>query len=452
MSNPKGKTSEKSLKWWQLSLFGVGCTIGTGFFLGSSIAIIKSGPAVLFLFIIAAIGTYLVFDALARMTAAEPLEGAFRSYAKKAYGSWAGFCSGWVYWSSEMLIMGSQLTALSIFTRFWFPNIPLWIFACVYATLGLIVILFGAKGVNRFENIFALVKISAIVMFIVIAVAAIMGLFDVTKNIYVPNTMAKIFPHSSIQVWSALILAFYAFGGVEVTGLMAAQLKNPKEAPKAGKVMVFLITTIYLISITLAVIMVKWNNFSVEESPFVTALKNYHLPYVEHIFNAALIIAGFSTMVAALYGVTTVLVTLAKDGDAPPLFAKKGKLKVPLPTFILSIIGLISSIVLALIMPDTIYEYITTAAGLMLLYNWFFILLSAKRLLPGTLLKNIKYISGMVIILLAISGTLFSSSSRPGFFISIGFVGTIVLVLFIKGRFNKKDKPTSDNSSLFKKI
>lgn len=78
-----GENEQKNMKWWQLSLFGVGCTIGTGFFLGSSIAIKMTGPAILIAFILAAAGTYLVFDALAKMTAQEPLKGGFRSYAKK---------------------------------------------------------------------------------------------------------------------------------------------------------------------------------------------------------------------------------------------------------------------------------------------------------------------------------------------------------------------------------
>ncbi len=56
------KEKEKKIKWWQLSLFGVGCTIGTGFFLGSSIAIRTAGPSVLILFVIAAIVTYFVYD------------------------------------------------------------------------------------------------------------------------------------------------------------------------------------------------------------------------------------------------------------------------------------------------------------------------------------------------------------------------------------------------------
>lgn len=91
-------TNDNKLRWWQLSLLGVACTIGTGYFLGSGLAIKIGGPAALISFIIAAIGTYLVFDALSQMTSEQPLEGSFRSYAKQAYGGWAGFSSGWAYW------------------------------------------------------------------------------------------------------------------------------------------------------------------------------------------------------------------------------------------------------------------------------------------------------------------------------------------------------------------
>lgn len=72
-SNKETSTSEKKLSWWQLSLLGVACTIGTGYFLGSGLAITIGGPAVLISFIIAATGTYLVFDALSRMTSEHPL-------------------------------------------------------------------------------------------------------------------------------------------------------------------------------------------------------------------------------------------------------------------------------------------------------------------------------------------------------------------------------------------
>ncbi|MER2060187.1 MAG: amino acid permease, partial [Niallia sp.] len=116
MSGDKDEVA--NLAWWQLSLIGVGCIIGTGFFLASSFAIKMTGPSVILAFIMAASATYIVFEALAKMSAKDPQKGSFRTYAKKAYGRWAGFSSGWVYWCSEILIIGSQLTAISILSRF----------------------------------------------------------------------------------------------------------------------------------------------------------------------------------------------------------------------------------------------------------------------------------------------------------------------------------------------
>ena len=71
----------------------------------------------------------------------------------------------------------------------------------------------------------------------------------------------------------------------------------------------------------------------------------------------------------SIFWVTTLLVTLADGGDAPALFAKKLKKfkELPLPSLGLAIIGLIASIVMALLLPGKIYEYITTAAGILIL-------------------------------------------------------------------------------------
>jgi L-asparagine transporter-like permease len=442
MSKSKSGGDEKNnMKWWQLSLFGVGCTIGTGFFLGSGLAIKMTGPSILAAFMIAALGTYFVYDALSKMTSKEPLKGGFRSYAKKAYGKWAGFSSGWVYWSSEVLIMGSQMTALSIFSRFWLPKVPLWIFAAIYAVLGLAVILIGVKVLNKLENILAILKISAILMFIVIALLAIFGVIDGDRPIQYPKSRNEILPHGFKGLWSAVIFAFYAFGGIEILGLMATNLKDPKEAPKAGKVMLFTLMIIYVISIGLAVMIVSWNQFNTKESTFVVALSAYHLTFVPHFFNATLIIAGFSTMTASLYGVTSVLVTLGEEGDAPASFSKQGKLKVPLPALLVTMVGISASVVSALLLPDQIYEWVTTGAALMLLYNWLFILASSRKILELKLKEKIMYSIGALFILIAVSGTLFHKTSRPGFFISLAFlciIGVITLIMQLKWKKPKK--------------
>lgn len=435
---PSGNSSKKSesgdLKWWQLSLIGVGCTIGTGFFLGSAIGIKITGPSIVFSFMLAALGTYIVYNLLAKMTAEDPQEGSFCYYANKAYGKWAGFSCGWNYWCSNILIMGSQLTALSILTRFWFPHVPLWVFAAGYAILSIIVVLTGNKGFDKVENLFAVIKTAAIIMFIILAAAALSGVIDGdARHPGFPGSSAEWFPEGFMGFWSSLIYAFYAYGGIEVIGLMATRLKKKEDAPKAGIIMLIVLVIIYVISLGLAVYMASHGAFNEKESPFVTAMDKYNLAFFPHVFNAAIIIAGFSTMTASLFGVTALLVTLADDGDAPAVFSKKIKKwkDLPLPSLGLATAGLIASIVTALLLPGKIYEYITTAAGILILFNWSFIIISALRILENKVFGKIMAAVGLLLILAAVSGTLIEKSIRFGFFVSLIFVALIAIVALI---------------------
>ncbi|PLT35655.1 amino acid permease [Bacillus sp. V5-8f] len=428
-------SAEGKLKWWQLSLLGVGCIIGTGFFLGSGIGIKKAGPSILFAFLIAAFATYVVFDALARLTADHPEKGSFFAYAKHAYGRWAGFSNGWVYWASEILIMGSQLTALGLFTRFWLPHIPLWIMATIYAVLGLLVIFMGTKSFEKVENVMAVIKVLGIFMFIVIAALALFGVFgDHGNRPDIKMEYPSLFPSGMTGLWASLIYAFYTFGGIEIMGLMATKLKDPKDGPKAGKIMLMSLAIIYVISVGLAILLVSWNRFNTDESPFVIALSDYRLAFVPHVFNGILIIAGFSTMVASLFAVTNILATLSENGDAPKFFSKRTKFKVSVPSLGVTAGGLALSILMSLLLPDSIYEHITTAAGLMLLYTWMFILFSFNKLMKLKSRDKIKRWIGLLFILLAISGTLLEKTSRPGFFISLAFLAAIAIATLIMRR------------------
>jgi L-asparagine transporter-like permease len=427
-------SEEGSLKWWQLSLIGVGCTIGTGYFLGSTIGIKVTGPSIVFSFLLAAIGTYIVYNLLAKMTAEDPQDGSFCYYANKAYGRWAGFSCGWNYWSSNILIMGSQLTALSILSRFWLPNVPLWLFAAGYAILSIIVVLTGTNGFDKVENLLAIIKTAAIVMFIILAVAALLGwISGDPKHPGIPKSTKEFFPEGFKGFWASLIYAFYAYGGIEVIGLMATRLKKKEDAPKAGIIMLIMLVIVYVISLGLAVTMVSHGGFDEKESPFVTAMDKYHLAFFPHVFNGAIIIAGFSTMTASLFGVTTLLVTLAEGGDAPKFFSKKLKKwkQLPLPSLGLATLGLLASIITALLLPGKIYEYITTAAGILILFNWAFIIISALRILELKIWGKLLAFIGLILLLAAVSGTLMEKGIRFGFFVSLMFVVIIGIVAFI---------------------
>lgn len=446
-----GASKEKPMKWWQLSLLGVACTIGTGYFLGTGVGIKIGGPALIGAFLVAAFGTFVVFDVLARMTAEDPKEGSFCAYAGEAFGRWAGFSSGWVYLSSELLIMGSQMAALSLFTKFWFPGVPMWIFASVYGVLGLVVILIGTKGFERVEHVLAAMKLAAIVAFIGLALCALFGWFG--KGETEPAWPSPLLPTGLMGAWSSLIYAFYSFGGIEIMGLMAIRLKDPKQAPMAGRFMIFILTGLYVASLLLVLTLTSWTSITSKESPFVASLKGYGMAFVPHLFNGVFIIAGFSTMVASLFAVVTILLTLAKNKDAPPILARttKGPKKQPYFAIGVTALTMAGSVLLALLMPDELYEYITTAAGLMLIYNWTFILFTSGKLLDLSAWGQIKRWTGVVIILLAVSGTSLHHTSRPGFFISMGFVALIGCVtLIMKAIWRRKHKEPPSKPAIFR--
>ncbi|ASB91157.1 amino acid permease [Bacillus sonorensis] len=438
----KQQTAKGKLKWWQLSLIGVGCTIGTGFFLGSSIAIRKSGFSVLAAFLLAALGTFLVFQQLAKLTADHPVEGSFCSYAREAFGDWAGFSNGWVYWSSEMLIIGSQLTAISLFTRHWFQQIPLWVFASIYAILGLIIIFTGRGSFEKTENMLAVLKTAAILMFVIIAILALCGVLPgETPDAQVPDRLHELFPFGFMGLWTGLIYTFYAYGGIEVLGLMAVDLKDPKEAGKSGSLMLITLASVYVISIGLALLLIPVGAFTEQDSPFITSLKPFKLDLIMHIFNGIFIIAGFSTLTASLFAVTTLMGTMAKNGDAPACFSKKENAKVSWPALGLTVLVLAASIILSLLLPKQLYEHMTTAASLMLLYNWMFILFSSKKLTKPKLKGNVQIAAALILIVFAVSGTLFEKNSRPGFFVSLLFLAIIAAVTLLM-----KKKWTSSRS------
>lgn len=430
--NSKEKNKKGAMSWWQLALFGLGTTTGTGFLLGSSLAIEKAGFSVILNFLLAAVGTFFVFQALAKMIAEHAEKGSFRTYSRQAFGHWAGFSHGWVYWSSEMLILGSQLTAIGLFTRFWFPDLPLWMLTSGYAALGVGVVLLGTAWFEKTVNVLAIVKVAAIVMFIILACLVIPGFLGAENaHMHSPRNVQAVFKGGAMGLWTSLIYVFFCFSGIEVMGLMAAELKDPKEAPKSGRFMIVTITILFIVSIGLALLVTPIERITTQESPFVSALKDLHYETLVHIFNGVLIIAGFSGLSASLFSVTQVMSMIADEGDAPKLFAKRSRKRhFPYGSLMVTIAGMIVSITVALLLPNRVYEFITTAGGLMLLYTWLYIVCASHKLLKPKVWGRVQTCVAIALLLAAVAGTLFDHATRPGFFISLGFISAIGLVTF----------------------
>ncbi|TGB02468.1 amino acid permease [Halobacillus salinus] len=434
----KGK---EGLMWWQVSLIGIGSIIGAGFFLGTGLSIQLAGPSVLIGYLIAGVTTYFVFSALAEMSVNDPESGSFRAYAKKAFGHSMGFVAGWMYWLSGILIMSSEIVALSTFSQFWFPNVPLWIFSVVFAALGFGINLFGVKNFGKIESLFAVVKLSTLVAFIVFVALFLFGIVSPAESRVMTQTgISEFFPNGVRGLWSAMIFIFFSFGGIAVVGVASAELKNKKDIPKAGTLLLLILVSVYVAGLFFVLYMVDWSVINESESPFVTSLSAFAIPYLDSVFNAVIMSAAFSTMVGALFSITHIMVSLAEDGDAPHKLKRKNERGVALRSLFLTAIGVGVSILFLFLLPDTMYEYVTTSAGVMLILNWAIILVSHLKL-QKTYKGNAdsfhtfgypftSYL-GIFLIGVAITGALLRETERIGLFISLG----MIVVIFVCYRF-----------------
>src|SRR6516162_851189 len=98
----------------QVAMIGLGCTIGTGLFLGSAIGVRLAGPAVVVSFAAGALIAVTVMWALAEMAVERPAPGSFGLYAELYVHPWAGFAVRYTYWLCLVMIVGSEVAAGAI--------------------------------------------------------------------------------------------------------------------------------------------------------------------------------------------------------------------------------------------------------------------------------------------------------------------------------------------------
>ncbi|MGV8979872.1 amino acid permease [Clostridium sp.] len=450
----KKRSSEIGITWWQLSLIGIGSIVGAGFFLGTSVAISLTGPSVILAFILAGFISYIAFTALAEMKINDPETGSFRDYARKAFGDNIGFISGWIFWIAGVLIMSSEVTALSVFSRYWFPQIPLWAFSVLYSCLGLGINLLGVKDFGEIESLFAIVKITAIASFIIFGILFILGYASPKGSVpgasVISLSALNWFPKGIKGLWSSMIFALFPFAGVAVVGAASKELKQKESITKAINTLMLALMFLYITSIVMILKMVNWQQIQASKSPFITALSAFHVPYIGSIFNIIIVSAAFSTFVGALFAITNVLISLAKDHEAPKIAMRKNKRGVNVIALLIGTSGLVVTIILSFVLPDTLYEYLTTSAGVLLIVNWIIILASQIKNRKTYFKSNSKgkkfkmlfapYSSylGILLIILTLIGVTFNPTHRIGLFVSIGIIAIISLASTTVSIRNKK--------------
>src|SRR5580704_14382235 len=120
----KGEQLSRQLSSGQLGMIAIGGAIGTGLFLGSSLAVRIAGPGVIVSYLIGAVIALLFMGALSEMAVAHPAPGSFGVYAELYLNPWAGFVVRYTYWFAQVIATGFEAVAAGIYMTYWFPQAP----------------------------------------------------------------------------------------------------------------------------------------------------------------------------------------------------------------------------------------------------------------------------------------------------------------------------------------
>lgn len=386
-NDPQNTELKGGLKSRHLTMMSIAGVIGAALFVGSGKTIAMAGPAAILAYLGGGILVVLVMRMLGEMAVAQPDTGSFSTYADRAIGRWAGFTIGWLYWYFWALLMGWEAFVAGTILHNWFPMVPVWGFALI-VTLSLIVVNFmNVRSYGEFEFWFALIKVVAIVIFIVIGCLAITHLWPwgSTGGWSHLTSAGGFMPNGGQAVVVALLGVMFAFLGAEIVTVAAAESANPdKEIIKTTKSVVWRICLFYIGSIFIVVALVPWNDPRLGDptwGSYRVTLESLGIPYTGLIVNFVVLTSVCSCFNSALYTASRMLYSLSRRGDAHRIMQITGKTTgTPYVGVLISSFFALVAIFLAAMQWMDVYDVLMQATGTIALLVYLVIAFSQLRM------------------------------------------------------------------------
>ena len=426
---------QTSLGRRQMSMIAIGGVIGAGLFVGSGSAISMAGPGVILAYVVVGAIVVLVMRMLAEMAVAQPETGSFSSYASRELGSWAGLAVGWLYAYQWCITVGFEAIAAAAITEIMFPAIPSWLAALVFMTLMIAVNLSQVKNFGEFEFWFALVKVVAIIAFLILGLIAILGLFPGVPAPGLDNLTGQggFFPNGGLPILLAMLVVFFSFFGTEVVTIAAGEATDPVSAVKtAMNSVVWRILLFYIGSMLIVVTLLPWNAAEITQSPYVAVLDRLGIPYASTIMNLVVLTAVLSCLNAGIYASSRMLYSLSSRGEGPKLLTRTSRHGVPVyAVFAASSVGLLTVVANYFLPTAAVFNFLLASSGSIAVIVYLCITVTQirgrtrlERTQPGTLTVKMwahPFLSIVVAIALLaiIGGMAATSATRQSLFLTL---------------------------------
>ncbi|MEO9322803.1 amino acid permease [Nocardioides sp. C4-1] len=369
-----GPELERSFGTFQLMLFGVGATVGTGIFFVLQEAVPDAGPAVVVAFLVAGVAAGLSAICYAEVASAIPVSGSTYSYAYHSMGegvamvvaacvlleygvSSAAVSVGWSGYFNELLenLFGWHLPDALSYSPIPYEdnvtglvNLP----AVVLVLMCLLLLLRGASESARVNTIMVLIKLGVLLLFTVIAFTAFEG-----------DHFSSFWDSGAAGISAAAGTIFFSFIGLDAVSTAGEEVRDPQRAlPRAIMGALVVVVAIYVLVAVSGVGAQPVAEFESEEqqsaglSVILENITGSGVPGT--ILAAGAVISIFSVTLVTLYGQTRILFAMGRDGMLPKRFASVNPLTLT-PTFNTIVVAVVVALIGGFVPADYLWDTVS---------------------------------------------------------------------------------------------
>jgi len=372
----------RKLKGRHLQMIAIGGSIGTGLFVASGKALAAGGPASLLLaFSIIGGMLYCTCQALGELAVIFPIAGSFSSWATRFLDPSWGFAMGWNYAMQWLTVLPLEIIAASLTIGYWDEALTRAIFVTIFLCVIIAINMFGIKGYGEAEFIFSIIKVIAVISFILLGIVLNIG--GTPERGYVGGEYWQdpgAFNNGFKGLCSVFVTAAFSFTGTELVGLAAAETANPRKSlPTAIKQVFWRITIFYIVALTLVGLLVPHNDkrllssnsdADAKASPFVIAIEEAGIQVLPSVMNTVILIAVLSVGNSAVFGSSRTLAALAQLNQAPKILGYIDRRGRPLMAIgVAAFIGLLSYLA-DLPEQNAVLDWLLAISGLSSIFTW----------------------------------------------------------------------------------
>ncbi|TAK76607.1 MAG: amino acid permease [Dehalococcoidia bacterium] len=319
----------RALGLWSVTTSGIGIVLGAGIYVLVGEAAADAGGATWVAFLAAALLAGVTAFTFAELAGMFPEAGASAVYAEEAFGARAGFVTGWLDVTVNVVGAGAVALGLGGYAQDLFGLEQRAVAAAVIAVCALIVYV-GVRETAGLSMIFAGIEGGGLLL--VIAV----GLPDLPPPSFFDA------PHGLSGILAATALVFFAYEGFEEMVSLSEETRDPTSTiPRAVLLAVGVTSLFYLMVAMVATAVVPWEELAASSAPLALVVKTATHDRLGDVLSVIALFATFNTVLLLLATGARITYGMANRRLLPGVLARVSRRGTPLvATLTLSTIAL----------------------------------------------------------------------------------------------------------------